>query len=122
MAVHGLLQGDNALTDALWKIKVENTAKSLYAMATGKTADDSCTYDLEATFNHQRENDRYQSQIFFGSNGKIYEYATIYSNEKIEVVVKKYGDEIERIDILPTLNEVTELSEDKAALFDLNTI
>ncbi len=121
-SVHGLLQGDNALTDALWKIKVENTAKSLYAMATGKTADDSCTYDLEATFNHQRENDRYQSQIFFGSNGKIYEYATIYSNEKIEVVVKKYGDEIERIDILPTLNEVTELSEDKAALFDLNTI
>ena len=121
-SVHGLLQGDNALTDALWKIKVENTAKSLYAMATGKTADDSCTYDLEATFNHQRENDRYQSQIFFGSNGKIYEYTTIYSNEKIEVVVKKYGDEIERIDILPTLNEVTELSEDKAALFDLNTI
>lgn len=57
--------------------------------------------------------------IFCGENGKMYEYATIYDSEKIEIVVKNsWGTEIDRINIMPQINPVSELPRDKAALFE----
>ena len=49
----------------------------------------------------------------------MYEYATIYDSEKIEIVVKDFwGTEIDRINILPQINPVSELHQDKAAFFE----
>ena len=52
----------------------------------------------------------------------MYEYATIYPGEKMVIVVKEVGfmgntTVIERLDVTPLLNRVTELPADKAALF-----
>jgi len=43
----------------------------------------------------------------------------IYNSEKIEIVVKDFlGTEIDRINILPQMNPLSELPQDKAALFE----
>ena len=49
----------------------------------------------------------------------MYEYAHIYNSEKIEIVVKNFwGTEVDRINIMPQINPVSELPQDKAALFE----
>ena len=49
----------------------------------------------------------------------MYESAHIYNSEKIEIVVKDFlGTEIDRINILPQMNPLSELPQDKAALFE----
>lgn len=123
-SLHSIWSGSGALGQAVWRNQVETLAKDLYTKFTGKAPNDDYTYDLEYTLNNRRETDLYQSQLFLGSNGKMYEYATIYDNEKIEIVVKAGfpKEELERIDILPLLSAVTEVSADKAALFDIEAL
>lgn len=49
-------------------------------------------------------------------NMRIY---IIGNSEKIEIVVKDFlGTEIDRINILPQMNPLSELPQDKAALFE----
>jgi len=110
-----------SLKGSLLESVVDNMAKEQYRLYKGVTPDDSYEYDIEFTLNESRKGDRYVSKILFGEDGKMYEYATIYPNEKVVIVVKsKFGlSVIERLDITAALNPVTELPADKAALFTI---
>ncbi len=103
----------------VWESTVNDFAKGQYAKFKGIIPNDSYKYDIEFTFDERRKEDKYVSQIFCGKDGKMYEYATIYDSEKIEIVVKDFwGTEIDRINILPQINPVSELPQDKAAFFE----
>ncbi len=103
---------------------IDDFAKKAYGEFKGITPNDSYHYNIYMTYNEKRKHDKYISQLFLDDSGKMYEYATIYENEKLEIVVKKgggidgiLGEEIDRIDILPLLNPVTELPTEKMQLF-----
>lgn len=123
-SLHGIWSGSSVGDQIIWENKVESAAKYLYNTFSGKTASEDYLYDLEYTINSKREKDIYQSQIYFGKDGVMYEYATIYPNEKIEIVVKKHISHttIERFDVAHLLNEVSEVPQDKKDLFDIYTI
>ena len=102
-----------------WKERVNNYAKSVYEFYKGTSANDDYRYDFEFYLNQKRKTDQYLSQIFIGANNDMYEYPTIYGNERLELVVtdaKK--EEVERIDVLSLLNPISKLPDDKAALFN----
>ena len=121
-SLHSFWSGANAYEAATWSLMVDAFAKSEYGRAKGITPDNSYQYDVEYTLDSRRAESNYVSQIFFGKDGKMYEYATIYPGEKMVIVVKEVGfmgntTVIERLDVTPLLNRVTELPADKAALF-----
>lgn len=118
-ALYGRWSGANMYSAQVWESTVNDFAKGQYAKFKGIIPNDSYKYDIEFTFNERRKEDKYVSQIFCGKDGKMYEYATIYDSEKIEIVVKDFwGTEIDRINILPQINPVSELPQDKAAFFE----
>ena len=51
----------------------------------------------------------------------MYEYATIYDSEKIEIVVKDGNRLIDRIDIKPMLNPISALPDQRVKLFEFVT-
>lgn len=121
-SLHSFWSGANAYEAATWSLMVDAFAKSEYGRAKGITPDNSYQYDVEYTLDSRRAESNYVSQIFFGKDGKMYEYATIYPGEKMVIVVKEVGfmgvtTVIEQLDVTPLLNRVTELPADKAALF-----
>lgn len=118
-ALYGRWSGANMYSAQVWESTVNDFAKGQYAKFKGIIPNDSYKYDIEFTFDERRKEDKYVSQIFCGKDGKMYEYATIYDSEKIEIVVKDFwGTEIDRINILPQINPVSELPQDKAAFFE----
>uniref|UniRef100_UPI0025F20B2C C39 family peptidase n=1 Tax=uncultured Ruminococcus sp. TaxID=165186 RepID=UPI0025F20B2C len=118
-ALYGRWSGANMYSAQVWESTVNDFAKGQYAKFKGIIPNDSYKYDIEFTFDERRKEDKYVSQIFCGKEGKMYEYATIYDSEKIEIVVKDFwGTEIDRINILPQINPVSELPQDKAAFFE----
>lgn len=48
----------------------------------------------------------------------MYEYATIHDTEKIEIVVTDGSKTVDRLNIIPMINPVSELPADKLALFE----
>ena len=118
-ALYGRWSGANMYSAQVWESTVNDFAKGQYAKFKGIIPNDSYKYDIEFTFDERRKEDKYVSQIFCGKDGKMYEYAHIYNSEKIEIVVKDFwGTEIDRINILPQINPVSELPQDKAAFFE----
>lgn len=117
--LHGSLMNSNMWSAAVWEKNVDDIAKQQYGYYKAIAPINSYKYDIEFTFDKRRKDDKYVSQIFCGKNGKMYEYATIHDTEKIEIVVKDFwGTEIDRINILPQINPVSELPQDKAAFFE----
>lgn len=117
--IHGYWSGANIYSAVVWKTTVNDFAKGQYAKFKGIIPNNSYNYDIIFTFDERRKEDKYVSQIFCGKDGKMYEYAHIYNSEKIEIVVKDFlGTEIDRINILPQMNPLSELPQDKAALFE----
>lgn len=118
-SLHGRWSGANMYSAQVWESTVNDFAKGQYAKFKGIIPNNSYNYDIIFTFDERRKDDKYVSQIFCGKDGKMYEYATIYNSEKIEIVVKDFwGTEIDRINILPQINPVSELPQDKVALFE----
>lgn len=118
-ALYGRWSGANMYSAQVWESTVNDFAKGQYAKFKGIIPNNSYNYDIIFTFDERRKEDKYVSQIFCGKDGKMYEYATIYDSEKIEIVVKNFwGTEVDRINILPQINPVSELPQDKAALFE----
>lgn len=118
-ALYGRWSGANMYSAQVWESTVNDFAKGQYAKFKGIIPNNSYNYDIIFTFDERRKEDKYVSQIFCGKDGKMYEYAHIYNSEKIEIVVKDFlGTEIDRINILPQINPVSELPQDKAALFE----
>lgn len=118
-ALYGRWSGANMYSAQVWESTVNDFAKGQYAKFKGIIPNNSYNYDIIFTFDERRKEDKYVSQIFCGKDGKMYEYAHIYNSEKIEIVVKDFlGTEIDRINILPQMNPLSELSQDKAALFE----
>lgn len=118
-ALYGRWSGANMYSAQVWESTVNDFAKGQYAKFKGIIPNNSYNYDIIFTFDERRKEDKYVSQIFCGKDGKIYEYAHIYNSEKIEIVVKDFlGTEIDRINILPQMNPLSELPQDKAALFE----
>lgn len=117
--IHGYWSGANIYSAVVWETTVNDFAKGEYGKYKGIVPNDSYNYDIVFTFDERRKEDKYVSQIFCGKDGKMYEYAHIYNSEKIEIVVKDFlGTEIDRINIMPQINPVSELPQDKAALFE----
>lgn len=118
-ALYGRWSGANMYSVQVWESTVNDFAKGQYAKFKGIIPNNSYNYDIIFTFDERRKEDKYVSQIFCGKDGKMYEYAHIYNSEKIEIVVKDFlGTEIDRINILPQMNPLSELPQDKAALFE----
>lgn len=118
-ALYGRWSGANMYSAQVWESTVNDFAKGQYAKFKGIIPNNSYNYDIIFTFDERRKEDKYVSQIFCGKDGKMYEYATIYDSEKIEIVVKNFwGTEVDRINIMPQINPVSELPQDKAALFE----
>lgn len=107
------ISGDGPWIAANWSHEVDKFAKEQYGKYKGITPNNSYKYDIEFTFDKRRENDKYISQLFLGENGKMYEYATVYDTEKIEIVVTKDGflkkEVIDRLNILPMISPISEL-------------
>ncbi len=118
-SVHSYLSGSDACTSAIWNEKVNSSIKDLYANFKEISPNDSYKYDLEYTFNPNRENDEYFSQIFLDKDGDVYEYATIYPDEKIEIVVVKGKTEIDRLNILPLINPISKLSDEQRNVLNI---
>ena len=119
-ALYGRWSGANMYSAQVWESTVNDFAKGQYAKFKGIIPNNSYNYDIIFTFDERRKEDKYVSQIFCGKDGKMYEYAHIYNSEKIEIVVKDFlGTEIDRINILPQMNPLSELPQDKAALFEI---
>lgn len=117
--IHGYWSGANIYSAVVWETTVNDFAKGEYGKYKGIVPNDSYDYDIVFTFDERRRSDKHVSWIFCGENGKMYEYATIYDSEKIEIVVKNFlGTEVDRINIMPQINPVSELPQDKAALFE----
>lgn len=117
--IHGYWSGANIYSAVVWETTVNDFAKGEYGKYKGIVPNNSYNYDIIFTFDERRKEDKYVSQIFCGKDGKMYEYAHIYNSEKIEIVVKDFlGTEIDRINILPQMNPLSELPQDKAALFE----
>lgn len=117
--IHGYWSGANIYSAVVWETTVNDFAKGEYGKYKGIVPNDSYYYDIVFTFDERRRSDKHVSWIFCGENGKMYEYATIYDSEKIEIVVKNFwGTEVDRINIMPQINPVSELPQDKAALFE----
>lgn len=117
--IHGYWSGANIYSAVVWETTVNDFAKGEYGKYKGIVPNDSYNYDIVFTFDERRRSDKHVSWIFCGENGKMYEYAHIYNSEKIEIVVKDFlGTEIDRINILPQMNPLSELPQDKAALFE----
>lgn len=117
--IHGYWSGANIYSAVVWETTVNDFAKGEYGKYKGIVPNDSYNYDIVFTFDERRRSDKHVSWIFCGENGKMYEYATIYDSEKIEIVVKNFwGTEVDRINIMPQINPVSELPQDKAALFE----
>lgn len=118
-ALYGRWSGANMYSAQVWESTVNDFAKGQYAKFKGIIPNNSYNYDIIFTFDERRKEDKYVSQIFCGKDGKMYEYAHIYNSEKIEIVVKDFlGTKIDRINILPQMNPLSELPQDKAALFE----
>ena len=118
-ALYGRWSGANMYSAQVWESTVNDFAKGQYAKFKGIIPNNSYNYDIIFTFDERRKEDKYVSQIFCGKDGKMYEYAHIYNSEKIVIVVKDFlGTEIDRINILPQMNPLSELPQDKAALFE----
>lgn len=118
-ALYGRWSGANMYSAVVWETTVNDFAKGEYGKYKGIVPNDSYNYDIVFTFDERRRSDKHVSWIFCGENGKMYEYATIYDSEKIEIVVKNFwGTEVDRINIMPQINPVSELPQDKAALFE----
>lgn len=118
-ALYGRWSGANMYSAQVWESTVNDFAKGQYAKFKGIIPNNSYNYYIIFTFDERRKEDKYVSQIFCGKDGKMYEYAHIYNSEKIEIVVKDFlGTEIDRINILPQMNPLSELPQDKAALFE----
>lgn len=118
-ALYGRWSGANMYSAQVWESTVNDFAKGQYAKFKGIIPNNSYNYDIIFTFDERRKENKYVSQIFCGKDGKMYEYAHIYNSEKIEIVVKDFlGTEIDRINILPQMNPLSELPQDKAALFE----
>lgn len=118
-ALYGRWSGANMYSAQVWESTVNDFAKGEYGKYKGIVPNDSYNYDIVFTFDERRRSDKHVSWIFCGENGKMYEYATIYDSEKIEIVVKNFwGTEVDRINIMPQINPVSELPQDKAALFE----
>lgn len=118
-ALYGRWSGANMYSAQVWESTVNDFAKGQYAKFKGIIPNNPYNYDIIFTFDERRKEDKYVSQIFCGKDGKMYEYAHIYNSEKIEIVVKDFlGTEIDRINILPQMNPLSELPQDKAALFE----
>lgn len=118
-ALYGRWSGANMYSAQVWESTVNDFAKGQYAKFKGIIPNNSYNYDIIFTFDERRKEDKYVSQIFCGKDGKMYEFAHIYNSEKIEIVVKDFlGTEIDRINILPQMNPLSELPQDKAALFE----
>lgn len=109
--------------NATWYYLINEFAKSAYAKFKGVTPNDSYQYDISYTFDERRKDMKYVSYLFLG-NGKMYEYAELYDDEKIEIVVRDaLGiSVIDKLDIIHLLNPISEVSEDIQKLFDLQTI
>lgn len=117
--IHGYWSGANIYSAVVWETTVNDFAKGEYGKYKGIVPNDSYNYDIVFTFDERRRSDKHVSWIFCGENGKMYEYATIYDSEKIEIVVKNFwGTEVDRINIMPQMNPLSELPQDKAALFE----
>lgn len=117
-ALYGRWSGANMYSAQVWESTVNDFAKGQYAKFKGIIPNNSYNYDIIFTFDERRKEDKYVSQIFCGKDGKMYEYAH-NNSEKIEIVVKDFlGTEIDRINILPQMNPLSELPQDKAALFE----
>lgn len=118
-ALYGRWSGANMYSAQVWESTVNDFANGQYAKFKGIIPNNSYNYDIIFTFDERRKEDKYVSQIFCGKDGKMYEYATIYDSEKIEIVVKNFwGTEVDRINIMPQINPVSELPQDKSALFE----
>lgn len=89
-ALYGRWSGANMYSAQVWESTVNDFAKGQYAKFKGIIPNNSYNYDIIFTFDERRKEDKYVSQIFCGKDGKMYEYATIYDSEKIEIVVKNF--------------------------------
>jgi uncharacterized protein YvpB len=118
-SVHDIWSGATVMQEAVWKKAVDDMAKEQYGKFKGVTPNNDYDYDLEFTFDEIRKDDKYVSYIFLGADGKMYEYAKFYDKEKIEIVVKKGTEKVDRLNILPLISPVNKLPEDKAALFNI---
>lgn len=88
--IHGYWSGANIYSAVVWETTVNDFAKGEYGKYKGIVPNDSYNYDIVFTFDERRRSDKHVSWIFCGENGKMYEYATIYDSEKIEIVVKNF--------------------------------
>lgn len=91
----------------------------LYGQYKNVTPNTEYEYDLKYTFNKKRKDYQFVSQIFLDKDGKVYEYATIYPNEKIEIVVTNKGKEIERLHILPFVETINQLTDEQTAVLNI---
>lgn len=104
-----------------WEEDVNNFAKYLYEKFKGVLPNDNYQYDIYNTFDARREGSRYISQVFFGNDGKMYEYVNFYPTEKFEIVVSDGNNTIERFNFIELLNPVSELPEEIRSLFNIQT-
>lgn len=117
-SLYRIWPGVEIYTVPQWGDAVNSFAKNQYAKYKGITPSDLYKYDMEFTFDQRRKEEKYVSEIFCGKDGKMYEYATIYNTEKIEIVVTDGSRIIDRLNIVHMINPISELPQDKAALFE----
>lgn len=105
----------------LWKDSVNEFAKSEYERFKGVTASDDYEYDIAITLNEDRRLSDYATEIFFGKDGRVYEYLSLYPGEKFEIYVTQGLNTIEIFDITPYISTVTEAPSEISNLFDIQT-
>ena len=121
-----LFQVESTTDMVLQAERINNLAKSQYGFYKNIIPNDSYKYDMYITFDERRKDNPYASYLFLGDKGQMYEYAMVYNTEKIEIRVVKPGilgfdDEvIDRLDILPLMNQTSKLPADKAAIFTID--
>ena len=109
--------------DLTWLNTMNTFAKEQYELFKGVTASDDYDYDIAVTLNPNRRNSAYVTELFFGKDGRMYEYFTLYPGEKFEIVVTKKSswDVVERFDFTELISYVIEVSEEVRALFNIQT-
>lgn len=117
-SLYGRWSGTDMLSARVWEDNVNSLAKNQYSKFKGVNLSSSYNYDILFTFDERRKDEEYVSQIFCGKDGKMYEYATIFNTEKIEIIITDGFRTIDKINILPMINPISELPQDKAALFE----
>lgn len=108
------------LDKAAWLASIDKTGREQFEAYTGESHQFGYSYDYDILLAPEREINKYSSEIFMGTDGKMYEAPIWYEGEKIELVVRSNFVEIARIDVSSEVRDrIYEVSDDRVSLFSI---